>query len=69
MKEHILSIVWLTPLVGMFILFLLPKEAKNLIRLVARRDVETNNGMDYPGIAMLQRVSAFFLGYQLFEKA
>ena len=35
MKEHILSIVWLTPLVGMFILFLLPKENKNLIRIVA----------------------------------
>ena len=35
MKEHILSIVWLTPLVGMFILFLLPKENKHLIRIVA----------------------------------
>ena len=35
MKEHILSIVWLTPLVGMFILFLLPKENKQLIRWVA----------------------------------
>ena len=35
MKEHILSIVWLTPLVGMFILLLLPKENKQLIRIVA----------------------------------
>jgi len=35
MKEHILSIVWLTPLVGMFILLLLPKENKQFIRLVA----------------------------------
>jgi len=35
MKEHILSIVWLTPLVGMFILLLLPKDNKNLIRIVA----------------------------------
>ena len=35
MREHILSIVWLTPLVGMFILFLLPKENKHLIRIVA----------------------------------
>ena len=35
MKAHILSIVWLTPLVGMFILLLLPKENKQLIRVVA----------------------------------
>ena len=35
MREHILSIVWLTPLVGMFLLLLIPKDNKNLIRLVA----------------------------------
>jgi len=35
MKEHILSIVWLTPLVGMFVLMFLPKENKHLIRLAA----------------------------------
>ena len=35
MREHILSIVWLTPLVGMFLLFLIPKEKKELIRLLA----------------------------------
>ena len=35
MREHILSIVWLTPLVGMFIVMLLPKDNKQLIRLVA----------------------------------
>ena len=35
MREHILTIVWLTPLVGMFLLLLIPKDNKNLIRLVA----------------------------------
>ncbi len=35
MREHILSIVWLTPLVGMFLLILIPKEKKELIRLLA----------------------------------
>jgi NADH-quinone oxidoreductase subunit M len=35
MREHILSIVWLTPLVGMFVLMLIPRDNKNLIRLVA----------------------------------
>ncbi len=34
MREHILSIIWLTPLVGMFVLMLLPSENKNLIRWV-----------------------------------
>jgi len=34
MREHILTIVWLTPLVGMFLLMLIPKDNKNLIRLV-----------------------------------
>ena len=34
MREHILTIVWLTPLVGMFLLLLIPKDNKNLIRLV-----------------------------------
>ena len=35
MREHILSIVWLTPLVGMFLLILIPKEKKELIRWLA----------------------------------
>jgi NADH-quinone oxidoreductase subunit M len=35
MREHILSIVWLTPLVGMFVLMLIPKGNKQLIRVVA----------------------------------
>jgi NADH-quinone oxidoreductase subunit M len=35
MREHILTIVWLTPLVGMFLLLLIPKDNKSLIRLVA----------------------------------
>jgi NADH-quinone oxidoreductase subunit M len=35
MREHILSIVWMTPLVGMLILLFIPKENKQLIRLLA----------------------------------
>jgi NADH-quinone oxidoreductase subunit M len=35
MSEHILSIVWLTPLVGMLILLLIPKDNKQLIRIFA----------------------------------
>jgi NADH-quinone oxidoreductase subunit M len=35
MREHILSIVWLTPLVGMLILLFIPKENKQLVRLFA----------------------------------
>jgi NADH-quinone oxidoreductase subunit M len=35
MREHILSIIWLTPLVGMLILLFIPKENKQLIRLLA----------------------------------
>ena len=35
MREHILSIVWLTPLVGMFLLLLIPKEKKQFIRYAA----------------------------------
>ena len=35
MSEHILSIVWLTPLVGMLILLLIPKDNKQLIRVFA----------------------------------
>jgi NADH-quinone oxidoreductase subunit M len=35
MREHILSIIWLTPLVGMFLLMLIPSEKKDLIRIVA----------------------------------
>ena len=35
MREHILSIVWMTPLVGMLILLFVPKENKPLIRLLA----------------------------------
>ena len=35
MSEHILSIIWLTPLIGMFAVMCLPKENKRLIRYVA----------------------------------
>ena len=35
MSEHILSIIWLTPLVGMIAVMCLPKESKDLIRYVA----------------------------------
>ena len=35
MSEHILSIIWLTPLVGMLAVMCLPKEKKDLIRYVA----------------------------------
>ncbi len=35
MNEHILSIIWLTPLVGMFVVMCLPRENKPLIRYVA----------------------------------
>ncbi len=35
MQDHILSIVWLTPLVGMLIVLLIPSENKQLIRWVA----------------------------------
>ena len=35
MSEHILSIIWLTPLVGMLAVMCLPKESKDLIRYVA----------------------------------
>jgi NADH-quinone oxidoreductase subunit M len=35
MKQHILSIIWLTPLVGMLLLLFIPKENKQLIRLFA----------------------------------
>ena len=35
MSEHILSIIWLTPLVGMIAVMCLPKENKDLIRYVA----------------------------------
>ena len=35
MSEHILSIIWLTPLIGMFVVMCLPKDNGNLIRYVA----------------------------------
>ena len=35
MSEHILSIIWLTPLIGMLAVMCLPKENKALIRIVA----------------------------------
>jgi len=35
MKEHILSVVWLTPIIGMFLLLLIPREKKQLIRYAA----------------------------------
>ena len=35
MSEHILSIIWLTPLVGMLVVMSLPKQSKDLIRYVA----------------------------------
>ena len=35
MSEHILSIIWLTPLLGMIAVMCLPKESKDLIRYVA----------------------------------
>ena len=35
MSEHILSIIWLTPLIGMFVVMCLPKDNRNLIRYVA----------------------------------
>ncbi len=35
MSEHILSIIWLTPLIGMLAVMCLPKESKDLVRYVA----------------------------------
>ena len=35
MQNHILSIILFTPLVGVFVLFLVPKTAKDAIRWIA----------------------------------
>jgi len=35
MQEHLLTIIWMTPAVGMFVLMMLPKENTQLIKIVA----------------------------------
>jgi NADH-quinone oxidoreductase subunit M len=66
MQQHILSIVLFTPLVGMFILLLLPKDNKNLIRVWANLVLFAGFLLSLPLWWMYDRSNP---DYQLVEKA
>jgi NADH-quinone oxidoreductase subunit M len=66
MQQHILSIVLFTPLAGMFILFLLPKDNKTLIKVWANLVLFAGFLLSLPLWWMYDRSNA---DYQLVERA